>query len=68
MAGRVRARNTRFEDGKFSSESFEGELEGDAYDRMVQQTQQYIADQTAQILRIVLVVPARFEQALRDRD
>jgi hypothetical protein len=41
----------RFEDGKLTSESFEGELEGDAYDRMVQQTQQYIADQTAQILR-----------------
>ena len=47
----LRARSTRFEDGKLTSESFEGELEAGAYDRMVQQTQQYIADQTAQILR-----------------
>jgi len=38
-------------DAAVEEESFEGELEAGAYDRMVQQTQQYIADQTAQILR-----------------
>ena len=47
----LRARNTRFEDGKLTSESFEGELEGGAYDQVVKQTQQYVANQTAQFLR-----------------
>ena len=47
----LRARNTRFEDGKLTSESFEGELEGSAYDQLVKQTQQYVANQTAQFLR-----------------
>ena len=48
---RVRARSTRFEDGKLTSESFEGELEGNAYNHLVQRTQQYLADQTAQFWR-----------------
>ena len=47
----LRARNTRFEDGKLTSESFEGELEGSAYDQLVKQTQQYVAHQTEQFLR-----------------
>ena len=47
----LRARNTRFEDGKLTSESFEGELEGSAYEQLVKQTQQYVANQTAQFLR-----------------
>ena len=47
----LRARNTRFEDGKLTSESFKGELEGSAYDQLVKQTQQYVANQTAQFLR-----------------
>ena len=47
----LRARNTRFEDGKLTSESFDGELEGSAYDRLVKQTQQYVAHQTEQFLR-----------------
>ncbi len=47
----LRARNTRFEDGRLTSESFEGELEGSAYDQLVKQTQQYVAHQTEQFLR-----------------
>lgn len=47
----LRTRSTRFEDGRLTSESFEGELEGSTYDQLVQQTQQYIADQSAQLLR-----------------
>jgi len=34
-----------------TSESFEGELEGSAYDQLVKQTQQYVAHQTEQFLR-----------------
>lgn len=47
----LRARSTRFENGKLTSESFEGELEGSAYNQLVKQTQQYVANQTAQFLR-----------------
>jgi len=47
----LRTKNTRFEDGRLTSESFEGVLEGGAHDHLIQQTQQYIADQTAQFLR-----------------
>ena len=36
---RVRSRSARFEDGKLSSESFEGELERGAYEQMVSQAQ-----------------------------
>ena len=47
----LRNRSTRFEDGKLSSESFEGEFDGSAYGQLVEQTQQYIANQTVQFLR-----------------
>ena len=47
----LRARSTHFEDGKLTSESVEGELEGSVYDQLVKQTQQYVANQTAQFLR-----------------
>ena len=47
----LRTRKTRFEDGRLTSESFEGELDSSAYDQLVHQTQQYIADQTGQFLR-----------------
>jgi hypothetical protein len=47
----LRSRSTRFEDGKLTSESFEGELEGSIYDQLIKQTQQHIANQTAQFLR-----------------
>ena len=38
---RIRARQTRFEDGKLKSEAFEGELDRGAYDRMVVEAQRY---------------------------
>jgi hypothetical protein len=47
----LRSRSTRFEDGKLTSESLEGELEGSTYDQLVRQTQQYVAHQTAQFLQ-----------------
>ena len=48
---RLRTRSTRFEDGKLTSESFEGELDRSTYDQLVKQTQQHVAGQTAQFLR-----------------
>ena len=45
MPGRLSAER------RLTSESFEAELEGGAYGQLVEQTQQYVAHQTAQILR-----------------
>ena len=42
----VRSRKTRFEDGKLTSEAFEGELDRSAYEQMVSQAQQYLLGQT----------------------
>ena len=38
---RVKSRQARFEDGKLTSEAFEGELDRSAYDQMVAQAQGY---------------------------
>jgi hypothetical protein len=38
---RVKSREARFEDGKLTSEAFEGELDRNAYDRMVAQAQRH---------------------------
>jgi hypothetical protein len=47
----VKSRNARFEDGKLTSETFEGELDRSAYDRAVSDAQRHIGDQMAQFLR-----------------
>ena len=39
---RVRSRSARFEDGKLSSETCEGELDRGAYERMVGEAQRYL--------------------------
>jgi len=38
---RVKSRQARFEDGKLTSEAFEGELHRSAYDQMVAQAQRH---------------------------
>jgi len=38
---RVKSRQARFEDGKLTSEAFEGELDRTTYDQMVSQAQQH---------------------------
>jgi len=38
----VQSKTTRFADGKLTREAFEGELEGDAYRQMVEETQRQI--------------------------
>ena len=48
---RVKARTTRLEDGKLTSETFEGELERAAYDRAVNAAQHYFLGQTALVLK-----------------
>lgn len=48
----VKHRETRFENGKFVTEECEGTVDGAAYDRMVEQTQQYFAEQMNQAMRM----------------
>ena len=47
---RVRSRCARFEDGKLSSETFEGELDRGAYERMVSQAQRHFLGMLALFL------------------
>jgi hypothetical protein len=58
---RVTSRTVRLEDGKLSTESFDGELPGAAYDRAVRQAQQQLLAQTAWLLRPLswLLPPSR---------
>jgi len=48
---RVKAKTTRLEDGKLTSETFEGDLERGVYDRAVNDAQRYFLDQTALFLK-----------------
>ena len=47
----LKSRNARFEDGKLTSETFEGELDRTAYDRAVSDAQRHIGDQMAQFFK-----------------
>ena len=63
QAGRtqVKARQVRLEDGRLSTEAFEGELDGTVYDKVVQQAQQQVLGQAAWLLRSMswLLPPVR---------
>ena len=48
---RVKSRKTRLEDGKLTSEAFEGELDRSAYEQMVSQAQHYFLGQTALLMK-----------------
>ena len=48
---RVKAKRARLEDGKLSTEAFEGELDGNVYDEVVRQAQQQVLGQAAWLLR-----------------
>lgn len=65
---RVKSRNARFEDGKLTSETFEGELERSAYDKSVSDAQRQIGDQTAQILKSLSLFLPFFRTHRPDRD
>jgi hypothetical protein len=47
----VKSRQTSLEEGRLVSEVFEGEADRSAYDQMVRQTQQQVADQMAPFMR-----------------
>ena len=47
----VKSRKTRFEDGKLTSEAFEGELDHSAYEQMVSQAHHYFLGQTALLMK-----------------
>ena len=48
---RVRSRRTRLEDGKLTSETFEGELDRSAYERMVREVQHQFLGQAALLMK-----------------
>ena len=48
---RVRSRKARFEDGKLTSEAFEGELERSAYERMVSDAQHQFLGPAALVMK-----------------
>ncbi len=47
----VKSRKTRFEDGKLTSEAFEGELDRSAYEQIANQAQHYFRSQAALLLQ-----------------
>ena len=47
----VKSRKTRFEDGKLTSEAFEGELDRRSYEQTVSQAQQHFLGQTALLMK-----------------
>jgi hypothetical protein len=48
---RVTSKSTRLENGKLTSEAFEGELDGSAHARLVRQAQQQLVGQAALMLQ-----------------
>ena len=64
----VKSRNARFEDGKLTSETFEGELERSAYDKAVSDAQRQIDAQAAQILKSLSLFLPFFRTHRPDRD
>lgn len=54
----VKATNARFEDGKLTSEAFEGDLRRPLYDQLVSHAQHYFLGQTAVFLKsLALLLP-----------
>jgi hypothetical protein len=65
---RVKAKTTRLEDGKLTSETFEGDLERPAYDRAVNAAQHYFLDQTALMLKSLSFLLPFSRKQRTDRD
>jgi len=56
----VKAKRVSLEDGKLSSESFEGELDGRAHDDAVRRAQQQVLEDAAPLLRMLRwMLPSR---------
>ncbi len=58
---RVKTKQAQLEDGKLSTEAFEGELDGNVFDEIVQHTRQQVLGQAAWLLRSIssLLAPLR---------
>ena len=65
---RVKSRKTRFEDGKLTSEAFEGEFDRSAYEQMVSQAQDYFLRQTALLAKSLSWLLPFSGQERPDRD
>ena len=65
---RVKAKKMRLEDGKLTSESFEGDLERSAYEQMISHAQQYILVQTALFMKSLSSLRPVSEKQRFDRD
>jgi hypothetical protein len=65
----LESRNARFEDGKLTSETFEGELDRTAYDRAVSDAQRHhIGDQMAQFFKALSLFQSFSRTHRSDRD
>jgi hypothetical protein len=64
----VKSKNARFENGKLTSETFEGELDRSAYDQAVSDVQRQIADQTAQFFKSLSLFLPFFGTRRPDRE
>ena len=49
---RIRAKEHRFQDGKLTSEEFEGTMDGAVYEDAVKQTQDFVVGQISSVLRL----------------
>lgn len=65
---RVKAKQARLEDGKLSTEAFEGELGPGVYDQAVRQAQRLVLDQMAWVTRSLswLLPPMRGRRSDRE--
>jgi hypothetical protein len=64
----VKSKKTRLEDGKLTSETFEGELERGTYEELLRQAQRYFLGQTTLLLQSLscFLPPARKQPLDRD--
>ena len=67
-APRVKSRKTSFEDGKLVSESFEGELDRNVYERVFRNTAQFFMSQTATLMNSFLGLLPSVPKSRPDRD
>jgi len=64
----VKSKKTRLEDGKLTSETFEGELQRGTYEQLLKQAQRYFLGQTTLLLESLscFLPPARKQPPDRD--
>ena len=66
-SARLKAKRARYEDGKLSAESFEGELDPRSYEHLMNDAQRFFVDQAALSLRAFSAFLLPFKTN-RDRD